>query len=98
MSSKPAEPRSIASQLVFLFAPAAALLLCCGLGILYWIVVRHAFEEDRVVLADKVSAIRADLRTAEGPRLVADELKALRRGERAADGGRGHVSGGRAIR
>ncbi len=84
MSSKPTEPRSIASQLVFLFAPAAALLLCCGLGILYWIVVRHAFEEDRVVLADKVFAVRADLRSGGGPRVLHDELKALRGGERAA--------------
>ena len=66
MSSKPVEPRSIASQLVFLFASAAALLLCCGLGVLYWIVVRHAFEEDRVVLADKVFAVQADLRSGDG--------------------------------
>jgi two-component system, OmpR family, heavy metal sensor histidine kinase CusS len=84
MSSKPAEPRSIASQLVFLFTPAAALLLCCGLGVLYWIVVRHAFEEDRAVLADKVFAIRADLSTAGGPRILNEELKTLRGGERAA--------------
>jgi two-component system heavy metal sensor histidine kinase CusS len=84
MSSKPTEPRSIASQLVLLFTPAAALLLCCGLGILYWIVVRHAFEEDRVVLADKVFAIRADLRAGGGPRVLNDELKALRGGEHAA--------------
>ncbi len=84
MSSKPAEPRSIASQLVFLFAPAAAFLLCCALGILYWIVVRHAFQEDRVVLADKVFAVRADLRSGGGPQLLRDELKTLRGGERAA--------------
>jgi hypothetical protein len=44
MSSKPAEPRSIASQLVVRFTLAAAFLLCCGLGALYWIVVNHAFE------------------------------------------------------
>jgi two-component system heavy metal sensor histidine kinase CusS len=84
MSSKPTEPRSIASQLVLLFTPAAALLLFCGLGVLYWIVVRHAFEEDRVVLADKVLAIRADLSTAAGPRLLKNELKTLRGGERAS--------------
>jgi signal transduction histidine kinase len=84
MSSKPVEPRSIASQLVFLFASAAAFLLCCGLGILYWIVVRHAFQEDRVVLADKVFAVQADLRSGGGPHLLRDELKALRGGERAA--------------
>lgn len=84
MSSKPVEPRSIASQLVFLFASAAAFLLCCGLGILYWIVVRHAFEEDRVVLADKVFAVQADLRSGGGPHLLRDELRALHGGERAA--------------
>jgi hypothetical protein len=61
MSSKSTEPRSIASQLVFLFAPAAAFLLCCGLGVLYWIVVRHAYAEDRAFLSDKVLAIRTDL-------------------------------------
>ena len=44
MFSKPTEPRSIASQLVLRFTPAAAFLLFCALGVLYWIVVRHAFE------------------------------------------------------
>ena len=83
MSSKSTEPRSIASQLVFLFTPAAALLLCCGLAVLYWIVVRHAFEEDRAVLVDKVLAIRAELTTAGGPRPLENELKTLRGGERA---------------
>ncbi len=83
MSSKPTEPRSIASQLVFLFTPAAVLLLGCGLGVLYWIVVRHALAEDRLVLADKVLGIRADLRSAAGPRLVKQELKALQ-GERTS--------------
>jgi two-component system heavy metal sensor histidine kinase CusS len=84
MSSKPAEPRSIASQLVFLFTPAAAILLGCGLAALYWIVVRHAFEEDRAVLQDKLFAIRADLRTGGGGAgALNDELKTLRGGEKA---------------
>ena len=83
MSSKPTEPRSIASQLVFLFTPAAILLLGCGLGVLYWIVVRHGLAEDRAVLADKVLGIRADLRSAAGPSLVKQELKALQ-GERTS--------------
>ncbi len=84
MSSKPTEPRSIASQLVFLFTPAAALLLFCGLGVLYWIVVRHGLAEDRAVLLDKVMAIRADLRSADGPGLIRQELKALQGGERTS--------------
>jgi two-component system heavy metal sensor histidine kinase CusS len=84
MSSRPAEPRSIASQLVVRFTLAAAFLFCCGLGTLYWIVVRHAFEEDNEVLADKVGAIRADLRLPGGLNVVAEELKNARAGERAA--------------
>jgi len=84
MSSKPTEPRSIASQLVLLFTPAAALLLCCGLGVLYWIVVRHALEEDRAVLADKIAGVCADLRMAGGPAVVHEELKTSRIGEHAA--------------
>jgi two-component system heavy metal sensor histidine kinase CusS len=84
MSSRPAEPRSIASQLVLLFTLAAAFLLSCGLGALYWIVVRHAFEEDNEVLADKVAAVRADLSTPGGISVVAEELKSIRAGERAA--------------
>ena len=60
MSSKRSEPRSIATQLVVLFTICAALLLTCSLGIFYVIVVRHAAEEDDVVLADKVDALQAD--------------------------------------
>lgn len=84
MSSKRAEPRSIASQLVLLFTPAAALLLGCGIGILYWTVIRHAFAEDRAVLADKVFAIRADLRAAGGPDVLREQLRALSKSERPA--------------
>ncbi len=84
MSSKPTEPRSIASQLVFLFTPAAAILLGCGLGVLYWIVVRHALAEDRAVLADKVMAVRADLRSDGGAGLLSQELRALQGGERTS--------------
>src|SRR4051794_32906479 len=83
MSSRPVEPRSIASQLVVLFALAAVFLLCCGIGALYWIVVRHAFEEDNEVLADKVAAVRADLRMTGGIQLVTEALKNVRTGERA---------------
>lgn len=84
MFSKSTEPRSIASQLVFLFTLAAAFLLCCGLGVLYWIFVRHAFEEDRAVLADKVLALRADLSRADDPKTLNEELKILHAGERVA--------------
>lgn len=84
MSSKPAEPRSIASQLVLLFTLAAAFLLACGLGALYWIVVQHAFEEDNEVLADKVAAVRADLNAPGGINVVTEELQSARAGERVA--------------
>src|SRR5438045_2530522 len=83
MSSKPAEPRSIASQLVLLFTLAAAFLLSCGLGALYWIVVQHAYEEDNEVLADKVAAVRADLTAPNGLNVVTEQLKSVRAGERA---------------
>src|SRR3954447_24414961 len=84
MSSKAAEPRSITSQLVVLFTLAAAFLLSCGLGALYWIVVRHAFEEDNEVLADKVAGVRADLNAPGGISVVTEQLKNVRAGERAA--------------
>jgi len=78
------KPRSIATQLVLLFTLASALLLCCGLGILYSIAIGHAFEEDNEVLADKVAAIRRDLGNAGGPASLGDELRVERAGERAA--------------
>lgn len=85
MFSKSTEPRSIASQLVFLFTLAASFLLCCGLGVLYWTFVRHALEEDNAVLADKVLALRADLNKARDPRTLHEELKVLHAGgERVA--------------
>jgi len=73
-------PRSITFQLILLFTLAAALLLACGLGIFYSIVVRHAFAEDNAVLADKLSAISTDLRE-NGPEVFAEELAAVRAGE-----------------
>ena len=82
MSSTRTEPRSIASQLVLLFTPASALLLCCGIGVLYWVVVRHAFAEDRAVLNEKVFAVRAELKAAGGPAMLDAQIKALRDGER----------------
>jgi two-component system heavy metal sensor histidine kinase CusS len=84
MSSKPVEPRSIASQLVILFTLAATFLLCCGLGVLYWIFVQHAFEEDNEVLADKILALRADFTKAGDPKILNEELRLLHAGERIA--------------
>lgn len=81
MSLKLPEPRSIASQLVFLFTLSAAFLLCCGLGVLYWIFVRHAYEEDNEVLADKVAVLRADLNKAGDPKTLNEELTVLHAGE-----------------
>src|SRR5204863_1376813 len=83
MSSRRAEPRSIATQLVLLFTLCAALLLSCGLGVFYWIVVRHAFEEDNAVLVDKLVAIQADLKQPDGINAVDRELKNRRAGEPA---------------
>src|SRR5438046_8756843 len=80
MFSKRTEPASIASQLVLLFTLAAAFLLSCGLGVFYWLVVQHAFEEDNAVLADKISALSADLK-AGGPKATDEELKSVRTGE-----------------
>jgi two-component system heavy metal sensor histidine kinase CusS len=81
MFSKRTE-RSIASQLIVLFTLAATLLLSCGLGVFYWIVVRHAFAEDNAVLADKISAVSADFNES-GLELFGQELKAHQAGERA---------------
>jgi two-component system, OmpR family, heavy metal sensor histidine kinase CusS len=81
MFSNRIEPRAISSQLVLLFTLAAVLLLSCGLGVFYWLVVRHAFEEDNAVLADKAFALKADLRSADGPKLLGAEINARRAGE-----------------
>jgi two-component system, OmpR family, heavy metal sensor histidine kinase CusS len=81
MFSKPAEPRSISSQLVLLFTAASILLLSCGLGVFYWLVVRHAFEEDNAVLVDKALALVGDLKNIDGPKLIDAEVHARRAGE-----------------
>src|SRR5438034_3459288 len=82
MFSRRAEFRSIASQLIVLFTLAAALLLACGLGVFYSIVVRHAFAEDNAVLADKVSALSADFNEG-GPKKFGEELQARHAGDHA---------------
>src|SRR5205814_9351963 len=83
MSSKPAEPRSISSQLVLLFTTASILLLSCGLGVFYWLVVRHAFEEDNAVLADKALALLGDLKNIDGPKISDAEVHARAPAEHA---------------
>jgi two-component system heavy metal sensor histidine kinase CusS len=83
MFSKRTEPRSIATQLVLLFTLCAALLLSCSLGLFYWIVVRHAFEEDNAVLADRLAAIRTELKQPDGINTLAQELRNPRTGETA---------------
>jgi len=82
MFSKHPEPRSIASLLVLLFTLSASLLLFCGLGVFYWIVVRHALSEDQAVLADKLAALRIELKEG-GPAQFANELTAPSAGERS---------------
>jgi two-component system, OmpR family, heavy metal sensor histidine kinase CusS len=76
MFSKRPRPRSIASQLILLFTLAAALLLACGLGVFYWIVVRHAFAEDNAVLADRVDALQTSFEQRGGLAAVATEINA----------------------
>ena len=80
MTGHTGNPRSIAFQLILLFTVAAALLLACGLGVFYSIVVRHAFAEDNAVLADKLSAVSTDLRE-NGPEMFAEELMVHRTSE-----------------
>src|SRR5215510_3857343 len=74
------KPRSIAFQLILLFTLAAALLLACGLGIFYSIVVRHAHAEDNAVLADKMFSISEDLRE-NGPENFGGEVMAHNAGQ-----------------
>ena len=83
MFSSRTEPRSIATQLVLLFTVCAALLLSCSLGVFYWIVVRHALEEDNAVLADKLAAMRTVLKQPDGISTLAQQSRNPRTGEGA---------------
>jgi two-component system heavy metal sensor histidine kinase CusS len=96
MSSKRTEPRSIAAKLVLLFTLTATLLLSCGLGVFYWIVVRHAFAEDNAVLADKISGLSADFRES-GLGIFGEELRTHRAGEHTPYWIRVLDSGGRTV-
>jgi two-component system, OmpR family, heavy metal sensor histidine kinase CusS len=53
---------------------ATSLLLACGLGVFYAIVIQHAVAEDNAVLVDRVAALRADLHES-GLTVFAEELK-----------------------
>src|SRR6266481_814928 len=82
MTGHSTKPRSIAWELIVFFSIASALLVACGLGVFYVIAVRHAFAEDNAILADKISALSADLRES-SPDVFAQELKSRRAGEHA---------------
>jgi len=81
MSSSQANVRSIASRLVLLFTLASAVLVACALGIFYWLVTRHAFEEDNAALADKVAALRQEAKRAGPAQALQPELQSDRAGE-----------------
>ncbi len=81
MPSNRAEPRSIAAQLVLLFTLAAVLLFSCGLGVLYWIVVRHGYTEDNAVLVDKVSALAAEVQRIGSSSALVAQIQTPRSGE-----------------
>jgi two-component system, OmpR family, heavy metal sensor histidine kinase CusS len=83
MFSKRTKHSSIAWQLILLFTMATSLLLACGLGVFYAIVIRHAFAEDNAVLADKVAALRDDLHES-GPTRLAEELNGQNAGDHTA--------------
>ena len=83
MFSKRTERRSIAWQLILLFTLATSLLLACGLGVFYAIVIQHAVAEDNAVLADRVAALRADIHES-GPGVFAEELKSRQPREHTA--------------
>jgi two-component system, OmpR family, heavy metal sensor histidine kinase CusS len=84
MFSRQARARSVASRLVFLFSFAAAFLLASSLGVFYWLVVRHTFEEDNAVLADKVSVLGAELKQSGNLKGVKEGLETSHTGEHAA--------------
>lgn len=80
MSSGRSEHRSLVTNLAFLFGAASALLLVCGVAFLYWIVLRHAAEEDDVFFADKIAATRTDLSENGAAALVSEIGKSNRKG------------------
>ena len=84
MSSGQPNVRSIASRLVLLFTLVSAVVVACGLGVFYWLVTRHTFEEDNAALGDKIAALRQETKAA-GPReALQAELQNNRAGEKSA--------------
>jgi two-component system heavy metal sensor histidine kinase CusS len=83
MFSKRTKHGSIAWQLILLFTMATSLLLACGLGVFYAIVIQHAVAEDNAVLADRVAALRADIHES-GAGVFAEELKSRQPREHTA--------------
>src|ERR1700704_5655800 len=79
--SNPSRAGSIAWRLIWLYTIAATVVLSCGMGILYWIVVRHIYEEDNVFLRDKLAALREDLYEESAPQALNEELETSRSGE-----------------
>lgn len=84
MSSKRAKASSIAVRLVSVFTVAAVLLTAAGLGVFYWLVVRHAFAEDNAALLDKVSALSADVVQFGTTQSIESEITAVHHGEQRA--------------
>lgn len=81
MLSSPNKTRSIAARLVLLFTLAATLLLTCALGMCYWLVIRHAFEEDNAALADKLGVLKQDVRQSGPDKALATQLAGVAAGE-----------------
>ena len=79
--SKPARSRSIASRLIWLYTIASTVVLSCGMGVLYWAVVRHLYLEDSVFLKEKLAAFREDLSEATTPNALNEDLNTSRSGE-----------------
>jgi two-component system, OmpR family, heavy metal sensor histidine kinase CusS len=83
MSSGPTETESIASRLVLQFTLASAILVGCSLGIFYWLVTRHTFEEDNAALTDKVAALVSETKTAGPDKALQAEVHNIRAGEQS---------------
>ena len=83
MSSSQPNVRSIASRLVVLFTVASAMVVACGLGVFYWLVTRHTFEEDNAALADKVAALRQETKNSGPQEALQGEMQNDRAGERS---------------